>query len=83
MVDSSPMDRIEEGQAWDDMAQAWLAILRWAANQGLSFKVTYADKKRWLAECKERDKCHFRIRLTYVRKAEHIKIAVYEPHTWH
>ena len=46
------MDRIEEGQAWDDMAQARLAILRWAANQGLSFKVTYADKKRWLAECK-------------------------------
>lgn len=72
---------IEKGAIWDSMEEGRLAILRWAVNEGLSYDVTHADKKRWIAVCRTPDTCDFRIRLTYTKKFDHVKLTIFKPHT--
>jgi hypothetical protein len=46
--------------------------------RGESFHVKKSEKKRWIAECRDKN-CHFRIRISTV--AEKGKITVHKPHS--
>lgn len=52
---------------WSTLDEAKDAVRDYMGALGLSYKVDKAETFRWIAECRDKARCPFRIRITYVR----------------